>query len=105
MITDIQTRRDQLAQTICQALRVTIEDLKGRSKAREVYNARCVYSYLARHVMGDTYQVIGRFLNKDHHSVINQIEAMNDMIYTKHASALIMKQIESELVIENAKAA
>lgn len=49
---------------------IELSALLGRSRYREVLNARAV-TYYAAYLLGDTYSQIGRVLNRDHSSVMS----------------------------------
>jgi chromosomal replication initiation ATPase DnaA len=93
--------RTKIMNLVCELFDVTPEQLTGPVRSKLIHHARCVFSYLCRHHAGDTYMRIGMSLNKDHSSVIEQIEYMNNLIFMKHPTAKKMKQIESQLFTKN----
>lgn len=98
MVADLETRRNQILETICRVFHVTPELIRGRGRTNDVFIARCVYSYLVRHYVGDTHEQIASFMNKNQSVVSQQMQRMNDMIFLKEPAAMMMKEIEQEIV-------
>jgi len=98
MGTIIKSKRKIIMDMVCGFFGVTIEELRGQSISREITSARCVYSYLVRHHVGDSYSRIGSDLSKDHSTIVHQISKMQDFIYSKDPAALMMKNVEREII-------
>jgi chromosomal replication initiation ATPase DnaA len=49
---------------------VKLKDLRGKSQSRSITDARALAAYLLREDAGCSYPEIGRFLNKDHSSIV-----------------------------------
>ena len=60
----------QILWGVAYAHNVTTERLLGRQRDQKISEARAIAMYLLRELSGDTWQGIGRFLNKDHSSVM-----------------------------------
>lgn len=93
-----EAKREAIMKLVCDAFGLTTEGLKGASRKREFHNARCVYSYLTKHLLGDTYARIGFELNRDHTTALYQVQSMNDLIFIKDPTAITLKKIEHELL-------
>jgi chromosomal replication initiation ATPase DnaA len=90
--------RKRIMWMVCESFGCTVEQLRSQARTREVYDARCAYSYLTRHHAGDTYTRIGMELNKDHSAAVLQVERMVQLIFIKDPAAKRMKKIEQELL-------
>ena len=80
---------EQLAKTICSILEVDFKYFIGKSRKRELVNARSIFSYIARNI--DTYEngmfknslrEIGEVMNRDHSTIVNLVRrAEHEKIY------------------------
>jgi len=80
---------EQLANTICSILEVDFKDFIGKSRKRELVNARSIFSYIARNI--DTYEngmfknslrEIGEVMNRDHSTIVHLVSrAEHEKIY------------------------
>jgi chromosomal replication initiation ATPase DnaA len=83
---------------VCKFFGVTADELKSKGRTRRLFVARCAYTYLMRHHVGDSYVQIGYDLNRDHCTAMWQLERMNELIFTKDPAAETMKSIEWQLI-------
>ena len=72
----------------------TKEELKGKSKKREIVEARHVCAYLIRELTGYSLNQIGALLNRDHTTIMNSCEVtktqmMNDPLFEKEIKDMI----------------
>ncbi|MBT1702927.1 helix-turn-helix domain-containing protein [Chryseosolibacter indicus] len=98
---DIEAIRVRVLNMVADAFGCSVAEIKGSVKKKTFSDARCVYSYIMRHQCGESFMSIGLALNKDHSTVVEQIERMNSMIFTKEEAAHKLKKIERELLKQN----
>lgn len=72
----------------------TRDELKGKSKKREIVEARHVCAYLIRDLTGYSLNQIGALLNRDHTTIMNSCEVtknqiMNDPLFEKEIKDII----------------
>ena len=72
----------------------TKDELKGKSKKREIVEGRHVCAYLIRDLTGYSLNQIGAILNRDHTTIMNSIEVtktqiMNDPLFEKEIKDII----------------
>ena len=72
----------------------TKDELKGKSKKREIVEARHVSAYLIRELAGYSLNQIGALLNRDHTTIMNSCEVvknqiMNDPLFEKEVKDII----------------
>ena len=63
---------------------VPTEKIFGKDRHRDIMSARHLYCYMAKVHTNNTLQNIGRYIDKDHTTVINSIKVVNDMIDTEY---------------------
>lgn len=98
MITEAESKRRYILERVCEEFGCTIDDVRSLVRKRNFSNARRVYSYITRTHLKDSFIRIGMELNKDHSSVIEQIQRMEDFIYTKDSVARTLQKIERHLL-------
>ena len=69
---------EQIAIEIEEEFGVTLDELKSKSRIRSIVEARHLFCYFA-HERGYTYTYIGKFINRDHSSVINGKSNVTDL--------------------------
>ncbi|MBQ3870615.1 MAG: chromosomal replication initiator protein DnaA [Clostridia bacterium] len=72
----------------------TKDEVKGKSKKREIVEARHVCAYLIRELTGYSLNQIGALLNRDHTTIMNSCEVtktqiMNDPLFEKEIKDMI----------------
>lgn len=72
----------------------TKDELRGKSKKREIVEARHVCAYLIRELTGYSLNQIGALLNRDHTTIMNSCEVtktqiMNDPLFEKELKDII----------------
>lgn len=65
----------EIAREVAEAYEVTVEDLRGRVRTRNIVLARHAAMYRMRMEAGRSYQQIGGYLNRDHTTVMSGIRA------------------------------
>lgn len=60
--------------------RISVDHIKGKSRKRELVNARQVAMYLCRKFTSSSLSDIGRFFNRDHSTVIHACTSVDDQM-------------------------
>ena len=63
---------------------VTGEKILGKRRDKDIASARHIFCYLGRSHTNASLEAIGKFLGKDHTTVINSIKVVNDMLDTEY---------------------
>lgn len=63
---------------------VPADKIIGKRRDKEIASARHIFCYLGRSHTGASLLAIGKFLGRDHTTVINSIKVVNDMIDTDY---------------------
>jgi len=75
----ILTPFDIIFKAIRLELKISKEELKGRSRRRDISEARQMFCLLSREYTKETLKTIGLEINKDHSSVLYSVRAMEDL--------------------------
>lgn len=84
---------DRLLKSVSTAFDVSEFDIKGKSRLREISDARHCFIFLSRLHTSITYQGLGKYLDRNHATVIHsvkafqQIEAVDKRCYHKRVEA------------------
>jgi len=95
------TEHDKLrviADVICEHDRVSLADLRKRSRKRTFVEARAKIYHIARRTTRLTVAEMGGFFNRDHATVLNGIKLMNNLIHFNGHKSIIQK-LEHEVSI------
>ena len=71
---------EELLDVVVSVTNILAYDILGRSRKREIVTARTLFSYIARTHCRKELTTIGRFLNMDHSSIINQVSRFEDYL-------------------------
>ena len=88
IVTDIDTEVgvDFIQKTVAEGFKVEIEELKSKSRKKEVVIPRQVAMYFCKLYTNHSYKVIGaQFGGRDHSTVIHAMHSVEDMIETNTA--------------------
>lgn len=78
-------------------LPLPINPLRLKSRKLEYVEARCVFCYIAREDMRFTLSGIGKFLNKDHTSIIHMNKRASDLLETEDRFYNLYKETKDNL--------
>jgi chromosomal replication initiator protein len=90
--------REAIMEAVCEEFMVTVDELRGDSRKRNLCNARAAYAYLSRK-HGETFHRIGIELNCDTTSTMYQVKRMEDFEFTKDPVMKQVRLIEQQLLI------
>lgn len=90
-------KRNKIIHLVAKEFDTTPQVMRGPVRLRRICEARRVYSYIARTILHDSFPVISISIGKDHKSVIEQVQKMEDHIFLKDEVARKFRKIETEL--------
>ncbi len=80
---DTEVSIDYIQKAVSEFLHIEMEDLKGKTRKKEIVIARQIAMYLAKEYTTHSLKSIGYYFGgRDHSTVIHAIQAVNDMIDT-----------------------
>ncbi len=88
---------DKIFHTVSNALGVSVEEIKGRRRTREIAAARHAVTYLLKKLTDLSLIDIGRALDRDHATVINSLKKMEQEMEENPAFANQMKELMREV--------
>ena len=86
-----------IAKVVCQEMDVTKEDFKSARRSVNMARARQIFMYLARHKTSHSLPEIGRYVNRDHTTVIHGVDRIKDLLAKDERLAKIVRRINRRL--------
>ncbi len=88
-----KTSMEAVLLLVCERFDVSREEITGKTRKREIVDARHVFCYLVnKYISKKTLSVVGAHINRDHASVIHGIKKTNNlMVY----NGLFRKKVET----------
>ena len=74
---------ESLLHECCSKARISVADIKGRSRKREIVTVRHVFCYLATEQTEKTLEAIGNTINRNHATVVHSRLKAEEFIETK----------------------
>lgn len=91
---DVEVNIDYIQKFVSNYFDATIEDMKGKTRKREIVVPRQVSMYLTKEYTNMSLKAIGyHFGNRDHSTVIHAIKTVNDMMDTDQKFYTMMQDI------------
>lgn len=75
--------KENLLSVICFVSGESEDAIRGNLRYRNLVLARHIYFHIARNVMGLKLTEIGKFIGRDHTTVMHGLSRIGDMVYTK----------------------
>jgi chromosomal replication initiator protein len=89
---------DSISKAVCSYFKVTVNDLKSKSRTKELADARHIAMYLSNKILKATLVEIADFYGKrDHTSVIHGVKKVEDLIKYDQKVAQTLLEIENSL--------
>ena len=93
---------DSIQEIVGSHLDVNVEEMKGKTRKRDIVQARQIAMYFAKEMTRNSLKAIGvHFGNRDHSTVIHALQTVSDLIETdksfKQNVSEIRKRISMEL--------
>lgn len=71
---------EMIREMICDHYGIKFHEIRCQSRTRRIVNARMCYSYLLRKYLNMSFADIGRLIDRDHTSVIHQVNTITDYL-------------------------
>jgi len=94
---NLERLRQQVMTLCCEEFGCTIDEIRGKSRNRNLSNARMVFSAICRKQLDDTLMRIGIEINVTHASVIYLLTKMEDYQFVNDKVIGRMKLIERKI--------
>lgn len=107
IVTDIDSEVgiDYIQKTVSDYFKVTQDDLKAKTRKKEIVIARQVAMYFSKDYTNHSLKSIGyHFGGRDHSTVIHAVQSVNDMIDTNAKFRLSIDELKKKLKIRTAVA-
>ena len=89
---------DQVQKCVSEYFGLTVDDLKAKTRKKEIVTARQIAMYFAKEYTGFSLKSIGyHFGGRDHSTVIHAIQTVNDFMMEKRELKLYIEDIERKL--------
>lgn len=93
---------DYIQKSVCEFFKVTLDDLKGKSRKKELVIPRQVGIYLAKNYTTLSLKTIGLYFGgRDHSTVIHSIETCEDMMVTDKKFKAQMIELQKRMKLKN----
>jgi chromosomal replication initiation ATPase DnaA len=79
----------EVLQIVSEVTNVFQDDIISHKRNREIVTARALFSYICRHKMKKSLKYIGRFINRDHSTVIHLISNYDNYLNMKYKAETI----------------
>jgi chromosomal replication initiator protein len=94
--------RDSILSLVCWFFKVRVEDVKSKTRKREIVIARQISMYLMKIWGIGSLKSIGIFHGRDHSTVIHALTSVSDSIDTDRHYKAKLEEIK-EIILENKK--
>ena len=95
---DAEVGIDYIQKTVSESFNVTLEDLKAKTRKKEIVLARQVAMYFSKEYTKHSLKTIGlHFGGRDHSTVIHAVQSVNDMIQTDSSFNASIESIKKKL--------
>ena len=107
IVTDIDSEVgiDYIQKTVSDYFNVSLDDLKAKTRKKEIVKARQVAMYFSKDYTNHSLKSIGyHFGGRDHSTVIHAVQSVNDMIDTNSKFRFSIDELKKKLKIRTAVA-
>ena len=91
-------RDDKIKSEICRRYDVSWISIESKSRVRLVVDARRMYCGILRNTFGITYTLIAKILNKNHATILHNVNQHNNFIKILKSYKLNFEEIEAMLI-------
>lgn len=88
---------DKIITVVCEHLKLTVEQIRGKSRSKEFVYARHLIFYFLRKHTTLTLKSAGELFNRDHTTVIHALENLQDIMDTEPPVKDEVELLESKL--------
>lgn len=91
----------EILQAVAKAYSISVDDIKGRRRTKDMAEARQLASYFLRKINSLSYPAIGRILGRDHTTAIYSVDKISQDIETKpRFKAFVEGIIDNSQIVE-----
>jgi chromosomal replication initiator protein len=104
IVCDIVTEAniDFIQKSVCEFFKVSLEDVKGKSRKKELVVPRQVGIYMSKNFTTLSLKTIGlHFGGRDHSTVIHSIESVEDMMVTDKKFKMQIVELQKKMKLRN----
>ena len=94
---------DKLRMAVCEACNLSWDTIISKDRSRELVWARSIFSWFAYRHYGKTYDLIGKIINRTHWAVMNTVNLVSDLKFTKDSGFLKKYNEVEKLINEKSK--
>lgn len=100
---DTEVSMDFIQKTISEYFHVSLEDMKGKTRKKEIVNARQIAMYFAKEYTNHSLKAIGyHFGGRDHSTVIHAVQTVNDTMEVDNRFQSTIEDIKKKLKMKSA---
>jgi len=78
----------RIVKVICCSTDITIDEMKGKNRKREIVTARHLFFYFVRRMTQSTWASMGEYLGNDHTTAIHGENKIQDLLDIKDESTI-----------------
>jgi hypothetical protein len=82
---------------------ISVEQIKGKSRKREIVELRHFYFARAREVTNESFEKIGKAVNRDHASVMHGIKSVNNTFGLRKKYNQFFNRVEVPVLVKKMK--
>jgi chromosomal replication initiator protein len=95
---------DFIQKSVCEYFKIAMEDMKGKSRKKELVVPRQVGIYMAKNFTTLSLKAIGlHFGGRDHSTVIHSIESVEDMMVTDKKFKLQIIELQKKMKLKTSQ--
>ena len=88
---------DKIFEKVAKKYGVTVEDIKGRKRTREIANPRHIAIFIIRKMTDMSYPAIGRLLSRDHTTIMSSLENIESELKSNSLMEIEINDIIKEI--------
>jgi chromosomal replication initiator protein len=92
---------ESIIKEICKYYSLTAEQVKGKSRKREIVKARFISIYIIKNETDFTLSAIGRIFNRDHSTILHSIKIINNTLTLRYDTDISDELREIKKIINN----
>ena len=88
---------ERVSKVISSYYGVSLKDIKSKGRKKEIVMARQMVMYMLKNSLKKTYVEIGKFLGRDHSTIMSGVKKIERMIASDASTKLAIKKIENNI--------
>ena len=99
--TPVEVNMERILRFVCEYYRVTVEDLKSKSRLQSLCTPRHIAMYLAITMCRASTVFAGGFFNRDHATACHAVKSVTNCIETNLKFATLIHELEDKIKHDN----